>query len=199
MIYFLLFFSLLTSCAVKYRIDSKPTAAKIFAGTKELGVAPLDVDIGQLGEEVAGGYILRVEKRGYRNVWIWLPKASQAYSLLLNLNPLYQSLNKEESKSKLVFSEVKRTDMFKLSALLMDQQGLLLSSEKADAKIIENLLEVNPTLGSVNFLAALLRLSEDKKEEAITLLRDAVRYAPREEDFLAILNELEGEKVGEKK
>ena len=179
------------SCSGKYAVNSKPTGAAILVGTQEVGKTPIELNQSQLGPEVAGGFLLRVEMRGYRNLWIWLPKTARSYKLQLNLNPLYQSFDKENSKSNLVFSESKRSDLFKLSALLLEQQMLLLDGAKADEKILTNLLEVNPTLGSINFLNALQKLAEKKNEEAIVLLRDAIRYAPKEADFLALLNELD--------
>src|SRR5690606_27075458 len=73
--------------------------------------------------------------------------------------------------------------------ILKLQQNILIGSG-VDAGDLDKLIEMNPTLGTLHYLKAVLLLTENKKDEALIYLRDAIRYSPDQPDFIALLNEV---------
>jgi hypothetical protein len=97
--------------------------------------------------------------------------------------------------------EMNRTDLYRLSDEILKLQFDLIAGRDivpaALAKEINRLIEANPTLGSMYFLEALRLLREGKSDQSQKILETALRFAPNEFDFLALLNEIKEGKRGD--
>lgn len=181
-------------CATTYELKTKPDGANIVAEGKVLGKTPFEFTSDQVSTKSANGILVRLEKDGFKPIWLWMPEGLQNYNVSVNLTPFYQRVS---SQVKIDDHEMDRNDLYRLTDILLNAQKNLLMDEKIDEKNISALSEANPTLGSMHFLEALRLLKKGQKKEAIIHLRDAVRFSPGEFDFLALYNELTG--AGEKK
>jgi N-acetylglucosamine-6-phosphate deacetylase len=74
-------------------------------------------------------------------------------------------------------------------------QTKLMFGDTKSTEELDKILKANPTLGTAHFLAALKSLYEKKNEQSLNLLRDAMRFAPEEPDFLELFNEVSQSKV----
>lgn len=183
---------LIGGCATKFHLETQPNAIEVFAGDKSLGKTPLDFTASDVPDtyRMAKGVLLRLQDKGYKNLWIWLPAESRHYDVTLNLNPMYRraaQTSRRESQGEIDFS---RSDLNRLSDQLLQIQQNLLIGTTADDKSLNALFEANPTLGSVYFLKALQALRANQSKESDLLLKDAMRFSPEEYDFLALYNEL---------
>lgn len=182
----------LPSCQSTYKIATKPEGAEIYAGDKLLGKSPLTISASDIPTQMAGGVLIQVRNSGYKPISVWLPNSSYNTDYILNLTPFYE---RADSSIAIEDNAINRAELYVLSDLLLVMQNSLLHGTPIKEDEVKVLLETNPTLGSSYFLASLLALRQKKQSDALTLLKDAVRYSPAESDFLALLNEVAAENV----
>ena len=180
----------LAGCVATYSIQSKPPGVDVYDGDKKIGVTPLEIAAKDISAKNAGGILLRMEKKGYKNLWLWMPADAYAYDIAVNINPLYLSAGR--NKSDITSDDSDRLELYRVSDLLLDTQTNLFLGKKIDENILRGILETNPTFGSIHYLNALNQLSQKKVDQAQIYLKDAIRYSPGEDDFMELYNEIVG-------
>lgn len=180
----------LGSCASTYVIRSSPEGAKVFSEGKELGATPLSVSDSELGADAGGGRLITLKKDGFKELLAWVPADGRSYDIRFNLSALYR--REKGDVRDAIEHKISRTDLYRLTDKLLSFQTSLLTGSELSEQEFQALLEANPSLGSMHFLEAirLLKLKDDK-QAAVVRLREAIRLAPAEYDFLGLKNEIE--------
>lgn len=181
----------LLSCATTYELQTKPSGSKVYSGTKLLGATPLRFTSSEVSSREAGGILIRFEAEGHQNLFVWLPEDAGEHNFTFNLTPFFRRARVDAVVGEL---DMNRTDLYRLSDEILKLQFDLMAGRdivpSALAKEINRLIEANPTLGSMYFLEALRLLREGKSDQGQKTLETALRFAPNEFDFLALLNEI---------
>lgn len=185
----LLFSLILISCQTKYSISTKPIGAVVIANGVELGKTPLIVTTDKITERYGNGVVLDITLPGYQDVKLWMPADGKDYATQINLNPFFK---RNQKQFQITESEISREDLNRLIySLLETQNNLLTKTEPVSDVYLDNLLDANPSLGSAYYLKSLNLFKNNKKEEAVKLLLEAMRYSPNEKEFLELYNELQ--------
>jgi len=182
----------LFGCATTYKITTIPAGANVYNNEEKLlGVTPLEItekDFPSGGKD-GNGVVVRIEEKGYKRLWLWMPRNSKKYQVNINLAFLHPLKNQEQEELK--SSRMKRSNLSILSDRILDIQTKLLLSQKVDDKAIADIKNDNPTLGVIYYLEGIQLLSQNKSSEALASLRKAVDLSPEEEDFLTLYNEVQ--------
>ncbi len=186
--------SMMPSCSASYHIITKPDKALVFSGDKKLGETPITVKESEVDTKTGNGVLLRIEKEGYKGVSVWIPSGMYDYSVSLNLSMFYQLSSNQNSA---IESLSTRSDLYKVSDKLLSLQTQILLNTPIKTEDLEGLIKSNPTLGSAYFLSAITFINKGDKNQALLMLKEAIKYAPNEFDFLSLYNEISKE-VGKK-
>lgn len=174
----------LPACATKLSLATSPPGAEIFDGTKLIGKTPLEITENSFAKQNANGFLLRIEKDGYRTIWFWLPKSVARLSTIVNLQPFRKA---EESATR---SSLPRSELNSISMELLSAQSSLLLDESLDTKLVAKAAEGRSDLGAVHYLAALQLLREKKGQQALENLEKAVKLSPLEPEYESLLNQI---------
>lgn len=178
---------MLLGCSTTYNITTSPAGAVVNFNGQKIGETPLEFGLDKISSPESDGFFITLEKEGHKRLWVWLPKKAEKLDLFLNLSPFYLLT---ERKNQFNDFEVTGEDLNLVLENLLSLQLSLFKGETVDKTAITSLLETNPNLGSVYYLAAINSLSTGNKDEAKRLLSLAMRYSPHENDFLIFSNEM---------
>lgn len=188
---------LASACATTYDIRTKPSGSKVYVGTQLIGTSPLNFSSVNASSLEGGGVLARVEAEGHQKLFVWLPNDGRHYDLTFNLTPFFR---RERIDNLVGDLETNRLDLYRVSDTLLHLQAALMTGTDPKKtsldQEIQRLTAANPTMGSVYFLDALRLLRDGKKEDGMRALETALKFSPNEYDFLALLNEIKGEKRG---
>lgn len=195
----LLGFSLaFVGCQTTVVLTSDPPGSNVFDGDNLLGITPLTINLKDLKEKKADGYLLGVQKSGYHRVMLWLPGWINGLDVSLNMKPF---IVKEQDANRPSQSSASRRVVYANTADLFKIQNRILSDQETSAEVLvelEKQIEANPDLGSLAFLKAVVLARQNKDDEAKILLTRAMQLSPREYDFLSMYNILGGVSTPEK-
>lgn len=186
---------LVGGCATSYNIDTKPSDVEVLEDSKSIGKTPLSFDESQLNKPIAGGRLLTLRKKGFRDIKIWVPADGRKYNIQINLNPFFEQTLIAKNGAQI--KEVPRRKLFNIMARLLRIQQNLLSegtgneSSATDIQELDKLLESNPTIGSLHYLKSIDLLRKGDKANAALFLTDATRFAPFQTDFILLKNEVD--------
>lgn len=177
---------LVVSCQTSITLNTSPPGTRVLVGNTTIGVTPITLDASKLAKVEAGGHLIRLERDGYKNLWIWVPAGIRGLDLALNL----EAFRVSEAEARMIVNEsASRDELYELSwDLLRAQTAIFLKAESSPD--LEKLLASYGSLGVVRYLSALEQLRKGDGERALAELEAAVALAPKEPDFLALLNEL---------
>jgi hypothetical protein len=180
----------LTACSTTMTVLSSPPGADVFIGENLIGKTPITLEESKLeSAKKADGYLLRVEKPGYRRVWLWSPQGLRGVELQVNL----QTFKLDDTADSKLAKSMSRPELYRLSARMLNLQQQLLTSRDYDADQIEALRSAQPGSGGAQFLYALSLLRQDKTDEAKQALTLALELSPQEPDLLGLLQSLDRE------
>jgi hypothetical protein len=180
---FLLFFA----CQTSLNLNTSPPGTTVREGDKVLGTTPLTLSEDKFPSTEAAGHLLTLEREGYKKIWLWVPKGIRGLDLLFNLEVFQVS---EVEANSLIDEKASREELYKLSWELLRAQTAIFLNKRADDPAIAKTLENNESLGVVRYLAALGELRSGNYDGALKNLEQAVLLAPREADFLGLLNDV---------
>lgn len=166
----------------------------MYIGETLLGETPLELSADQLTGDQGKGSFLRLEKTGYKRVWLWLPKSSYDRELKLNINPFFVKKAKTNHSLTHQISPLKLNEL--ADSLLLFQSELLLGNTIEDQKL-DAVLKSNPYLASAHFLASLQSMLKNDQQKAQEYIQDAVRYNSQQTDFQMLLNEIAPQSTGD--
>ena len=189
--------TILVGCQSVAIISTDPPGSEVFVGGKSIGVTPVQLNAGS-GAKVAGGYLAEIRRTGYSRVWVWVPVGLLGLDINLNLKTFanVKVEDKKQSKnsaSRIVINRL-TAQMLQLQQKMLDEPGDGSDSQKE----LADLLDSYPDVGSLHFLRAIDQLKGNKFGEARNSLVTAMKYSPKEYDFLALLN-LVGNPSGDSK
>jgi hypothetical protein len=186
---------LVSACSTTVTINSKPDGVKIFADGKEIGKTPITIDSSTITNRNANGMMVRMVQPGYKPLWLWVPTGANDFDININLTPFYL---RRGGSSLIDDHEISRTDLNKLTDQMLTLQSALILGKDHDENQLNQLVEANPTLGTAHFFAAISKIRKSDNPSGLVHLRDAMRFAPNELDFLVLYNELGGQGTVEK-
>jgi hypothetical protein len=186
------FFLGIVSCQTTVVLTSDPPGTNVFDGDKLLGVTPLEINVKDLKEEKADGYLLGMQQSGYYRVMVWIPGWIDDLDVSINMKPFIVS---EQGGNRPTESSASRRLVYANTAELFKIQNRVLSDQDVSPEVIAELdkqIKDNPNLGSLAFLKAVVLARQNKDDEAKILLTRAMQLSPREYDFLSMYNILGG-------
>ena len=193
----LLWFSLMfAACQTTVVLTSDPPGSNVYEGENLLGVTPLTINLKDLKEKKADGFLLGLQKPGYHRVMLWLPGWINGLDVSLNMKPFAV---KDEDGNRPSQSSASRRVVYANTAELFKVQNRILSDQETSPEVLAELdkqMKANPDLGSLAFLKAVVLARQNKDDEAKVLLTRAMQLSPREYDFLSMFNILGGVTTG---
>jgi hypothetical protein len=191
-----LFLTLQVGCQSTLAISTFPNGATVFNQGKSLGVTPLSIEESTLTQNVAGGHLFVVEMANYKRIWIWIPEGvGGSYSL----NLASFALNNESSAAKETSELVSRQNLYKISKQFIEAHNLIFNKKDSEATtLIEQMKKDYSAVGTVYYLDAVQKLSQNKNDEALKSIKIAAELAPDVVEFTVLYNRLGGEKASAK-
>jgi hypothetical protein len=183
--------ALAAGCATTVQLSSSPPGVKIYDGAegKELGTTPVTLTEEMVKTEVSGGYLVRLERQGYRKVWLWYPSGVRNLNVTVNLEPFRSTGGAGTEK---VLRQFSKAQLDVLGAEMLALQADLLVGSKVEPERVDQLLKSNPEIGTSHYLSALLKLRQGDKDGAAKLVAEATRLSPEEPDYIILNRELGG-------
>ena len=183
-------------CQTSVVLTSDPPGSNVYEGENLLGATPMTINLKELKEKKADGFLLGLQKPGYHRVMVWLPGWINGLDVSINMKPFAV---KEQDGNRPSQSSASRRVVYANTADLFKIQNRILSDQETSPEVlaeIDRQIKANPDLGSLAFLKAVVLARQNKDDEAKVLLTRAMQLSPREYDFLSMFNILGGVTTG---
>lgn len=150
---------------------------------------------------MAGGFYLTLRKVGYSEVAVWLPASLIGMNLNLNMQPFVRrdsgaSEERRQPGPKITGREASasRLALYNLTSQLMDLQNRILDPARSGTDFAAEINAMQASfrgVGSLHFIRALDHLRAERRGDAVKELQEAIMLAPKESDFVALLNAID--------